>query len=163
VILAIDPGNTESAYVVVDENLKPLKFGISKNEDLLGMVYEDCFFEGVTERQAAIEMIAHYGKDMSAGKEVFETCVWIGRFLEALSNYCSTEKVYRKDEKIHICGSMKAKDTNIRRALIDRFAQHDLKNGKGTVKKPDWFYGFKDDIWQAYAVAITYAERREGA
>jgi hypothetical protein len=45
---------------------------------------------------------------------------------------------------------MKAKDSNIRQALIDRFGEVGIK------KNPGWFYGFKKDIWQAYAVGITY-------
>ena len=67
-----------------------------------------------------IEMIASYG--MPVGKEVFETCVWIGRFKElAIIRNIKVEYIYRKDEKMNLCQSMKAKDSNIRQALIDRF------------------------------------------
>ena len=67
-----------------------------------------------------IEMIASYG--MPVGKEVFDTCVWIGRFKQiAIIRNVKVEYIYRKDEKINICHSMKAKDSNIRQALIDRF------------------------------------------
>ncbi|MFR8116876.1 MAG: hypothetical protein ACLVAK_07740 [Clostridia bacterium] len=98
-----------------------------------------------------IEMIASYG--MPVGKEVFETCVWIGRFLElARMKNIDTTYIYRKDEKMNICNSMKAKDSNIRQALIDRFGP------VGTKQNPGWFYGFKADIWSAYAVGITYLD-----
>lgn len=67
-----------------------------------------------------IEMIASYG--MAVGQTVFETCVWIGRFVEIASfNNIKIEYIYRKDEKMNLCHSMKAKDSNIRQALIDRF------------------------------------------
>ena len=32
-LLAVDPGNVESAYVVLDDNLKPLEFAKIKNEN----------------------------------------------------------------------------------------------------------------------------------
>jgi hypothetical protein len=48
---------------------------------------------------------------------------------------------------------MKAKDGNIRQALIDRFGV------VGTKKNQGWFYGFSGDIWSAYAVGITYKDK----
>ncbi|MBU3208556.1 hypothetical protein KPL28_02765 [Clostridium algidicarnis] len=153
-ILAIDPGSTESAYVVVDKDLKPKIFGKVKNEDLLEDLKMDRFIEKDNGEQDhfVIEMIASYG--MAVGATVFDTCVWIGRFIEAIDD--EVTYIYRKDEKINLCHSMKANDSNITQALIDRFAPGVRNKGKGTKKEPEWFYGFKKDIWQAYAVGITY-------
>jgi len=158
ICFAIDPGNIHSAYCSIDTiSLKPLAFGKITNAELYLLIKDSIFVE---DDSAVIEMIASYG--MSVGKEVFDTCFWIGRYYETLSRklYNPPQLLYRKEEKLHICGSMKAKDTNIRQALIDRFAKHDLKNGKGTASNKDWFYGFKADFWAAYSVAITYIETR---
>ena len=157
-VFAIDPGNTESAYCVVDaETLRPLVFDKVPNEALREYIRSFRFEE---EDRAAVEMVASYG--MAVGREVFDTCVWIGRFSECLDRklLLPAEQIYRKEEKLHICHDSRAKDANIRRALIDRFARHDLKNGRGTKNKPDWFYGFRADVWSAYAVGLTYIETR---
>ena len=158
-VLAIDPGNMESAYVLMDERYDPIEFAKLPNEEMRGVIYrihQEEFLKGFRSggpTKTAIEMVASYG--MAVGREVFETCVWIGRFSEMADN---VEYIYRKDVKMNLCGQTRAKDSNIRQALIDRFAKHDLKNGKGTKKNPDWFYGFKADIWQAYAVGVTYID-----
>lgn len=154
-ILAIDPGNIESAYCLIEKNTyKPIEFGKIKNEEMLEVIGNFSLANDMV-----IEMIASYG--MPVGKEVFDTCVWIGRFLEyhKLDFEDNNYYIYRKEEKMNLCGSMKAKDSNIRQALIDRFAQHDFKNGKGTKGNKDWFYGFKADIWAAYAVGVTYLDK----
>ena len=79
--------------------------------------------------KVVIEMIASYG--MAVGKEVFDTCVWIGRFKQiANSLEIDVEYIYRKEEKMNLCHSMRAKDSNIRQALIDRFGV------VGTKKNP---------------------------
>jgi hypothetical protein len=148
-ILAIDPGNIESAYVVIDDNLKPVEFGKVNNIELLVRCID---YSKRKDYKLAIEMVASYG--MAVGEEIFETVFWIGRFWQAFE--AARTKIYRKDEKMNLCHSMKANDSTITQALVDRFAYGIGNHGKGTKKAPGWFYGFKKDIWQAYAVGVTY-------
>jgi hypothetical protein len=152
-ILAIDPGNVESAYVILDDNLKPIKFGKINNHDLLMDLATISEFQQ-DKYDFVIEMVASYG--MAVGAEVFETVYWIGRFYEVAYGCKNRNRIYRKDEKMNLCNSMKANDSNIVQALIDRFAPNTPNKGKGIKKAPGWFYGFKKDIWQAYAVGVTY-------
>ena len=149
-ILAIDPGNIESAYCLIEkETYKPVEFGKIPNHELLE------YMVNLTEKpELAIEMVASYG--MAVGKEVFETCVWIGRFIQEYDSHwydATINYIYRKDVKMNLCNSMRAKDSNIRQALIDRFGV------VGTKKNQGWFYGFKADIWSSYAVGITYLDK----
>lgn len=147
-ILAIDPGCTESAYVLMDEEYRPLEFGKFCNQNVKSEARR-LFQKHHPDIHIVIEMVASYG--MAVGKEVFETCVWVGRFYEiAEDGY--TSYMYRKDVKLNLCGQTRAKDSNIIQALKDRFGD------KGTTKAPGWFYGFKKDVWQAYAVGVTYLD-----
>lgn len=153
-ILAIDPGNIESGVVLLDDNLKPIEYGKWNNENVRQELRRNIEKYGYR-LHIAIEMIASYG--MAVGQSVFETCIWIGRFKEMAEQYnMNVTYIYRKDEKMNLCNSMKAKDSNIIQALIDRFAPNTPNKGKGSKKEPGWFYGFKKDIWQAYAVGVTY-------
>ena len=158
-ILAIDPGNTESGWCLIRrEDYRPLRFGKVPNAELLSLISA-----GDIEPDAvAIEMVASYG--MAVGREVFETCVWIGRFWQESIEYLGgvpVELIFRIDEKLTLCHSPRANDATIRQALIDRFAMHDLKTGKGTKAKPDWFYGFAKDMWSAYAVGATWLDKQK--
>lgn len=156
-VLAIDPGNVDSAYAVVGPDLRPLRFGKVPNEELLARlpsISGEC-------RAAAIEMVASYG--MAVGAEVFDTCVWIGRYLQCLESLQrNLAPVHRKPVrlvkrlpvKIHFCHDSKAKDSNIRQALVDRFAPGVGNYGKGTKAQPGWFYGFSADVWSAYALGV---------
>lgn len=155
-ILAIDPGNTESGYALIDVTTRrPLDVGKISNIDLRDRIDSGELLVGVD--RVSIEMVASYG--MAVGKEVFETCVWIGRFLELFKiRYRPTDLVYRRDVKLHHCHSAKAKDANITQALIDRFASGQPNRGKGTKAAPGWFYGFHHDVWQAYALAVLTAD-----
>jgi len=148
-ILAIDPGPTKSAYALLHVGaLEVLQHGIIANNDLVDMVYWD----ELKPKHFAIEMIASYG--MPVGKEVFDTCLWIGRLIEAASRNSGVDyiqQIYRKaDVCMNICHNPKAKDSNIRQALIDRFGP------VGVKKNPGWFYGVSKDVWSAIAVGVTY-------
>lgn len=154
-VLAIDPGNVESGWVLID-NYIPMKFGKQRNMDLRS---ELLFGEIISEPEVTVvEMIASYG--MAAGQTVHDTSRWVGRFQEAGVN---VHLMFRKEVKLNLCGLTRAKDSNIRQALIDRFSydRHKAKGGKGTKKDPGFFYGFSQDVWQAYALGVTYLDNPE--
>jgi len=149
IILAIDPGTTESAYCVYDNHMKQvLKCDIVSNGMLIDML-------GVGRcEHLVIEMIKSYG--MPVGDTTFETCVWIGRFIEAwhASNYTLLP---RKEICKQLCNNGRAKDTNIRAALIDRFGPgKDKAIGKKASQGPLW--SLKRDMWSALAVAVAWSE-----
>ncbi len=158
-ILAIDPGNIKSGYVVVEhdgeEIRRVLKVGKEPNRIVLDVIKST-----PTGYDLAIEMIA--GMGMAVGAETFDTCYWIGRFWQyAIDNSKAADqtKIYRREEKLDLCGSLSAKDANIRQALVDRYAPGQPNFGKGTKKNPGFFYGFSADMWAAMAVAVTYFDK----
>ena len=157
-ILAIDPGSTKSGWCIIDAAThKPLNFDKTANEELLARLRNTSIHAdgGPT---VVIEMIASYG--MAVGAEVFETCVWIGRFYEAINiSGPDPELIKRQPVKLHHCHSPRATDANVRQALVDRFAPGQRNYGKGTKAQPGWFYGFSADVWQAYALAVYAADQ----
>lgn len=148
-IFAIDPGNEQSAYCIMDDEYHLLEFAKLPNKELMKTM-----IQSIPEAEmVVIERMMSYG--MPVGAETFITCEWIGRFAQEAEKLVSVEYVYRKDEKLYICGSPKATDTNIRHALIERFAKFDTKRGTGTKANQDYFYGVTKDCWSAIAIATT--------
>jgi hypothetical protein len=144
IVLGIDPGTTESAWVLWDGS-RVQAGKIHANEALR----HDLNRGLIPHTHAAVEMVACYG--MPVGREVFETCVWIGRF----SEYIDAEFVFRRDVKLHLCNSAKAKDANIRQALLDRLGH------VGTKGNPGPLYGVKSHLWAALAVAVYWFDQLE--
>ena len=156
-ILAIDPGNMESGYVLVEHDGKEIRKVLDVGKVPNGEMYS-VFFS--TYDHLAIEMVA--GMGMPVGQEVFDTCFWIGRFWEFATLYGVShppQKIFRREEKLYLCGRASAKDANIRQALVDRYAPVEPNYGKGTKKNPGFFYGFAADMWAAMAVATTYFDK----
>ena len=142
--LAIDPGTKQSGWVLLD-GASVLDSGVSDNHDLLLWVKS-----GQGAGVLAIEMIANMG--MAVGKETFETVRWIGRFQQAWDEPEAVRFVYRHQVKQHLCGTQRAKDPNVRQALID------LLGPQGTKKAPGPTYGVKSHAWAALGVAVTAAQ-----
>lgn len=157
-LLAIDPGNVESAYVVIehdgDEIKRVRECGKHPNYDILWII-DNVLNAGCEEM--AYEQVSNYG--MIVGSTVFDTCFWAGRFVERANEYFRVKPIFRREEKMYLCGRVAAKDKDIIAALVDRFAPGQPNRGKGTKSKPGFFYGFHDDIWQAMAVGVTYFDK----
>lgn len=145
VILAIDPGTTESGWCLFD-GATVLESGVTPNPTMLESI------SGSAADELAIEMVQSFG--MAVGREVFETVRWIGRMQQAWRDPEAVRLVYRRDVKLFLCGSAKAKDPNIRQALIDRLGP------VGVKKRPGPLYGVKSHAWSALAVAVTAMTRR---
>jgi len=146
-VCAIDPGTTQSAIVIWDGETILAK-GIRSNEEIR-LLLQDYRTDIAGPTHYAIEMVQSFG--MPVGKSIFETVFWIGRFWEVISNQDKT-KIYRKEIKLHHCGTNRAKDTNIRHALMDKYGEPGVKANQGLT------YGIKKDMWSAFAIATFITE-----
>ncbi len=150
-LLSIDPGTEQSALVKLCDGAV-VAADILSNDAIL----EELRGSFVGADHLVLEEIASYG--MPVGREVFATCVWTGRFIGAWEeawNGASWSMLPRRDVKLTLCGSMKAKDSNIRAALLDRYG------GKAATKKGGPLYGIRSHCWSALALAVTYQEQQK--
>lgn len=152
IIVGVDPGTTDSSAVIFNGTEAASKVEYP-NAGLLDWLEDTDQFTG-GQAVLAIEWIESFG--MAVGREVFETCYWVGRFAQAWRG--PVVRVTRRQVKLHLCQSMRAKDANIRQALLDRFGG---KAAVGTKAKPGPLYGISAHKWSALAVAVTYYDTRE--
>ncbi len=148
IYLGIDPGPVESAFVWWDTDAEKVVrlesvavFGI--NPFTIGPL-----LKGVD--RVSIEWIECFG--MAVGRETFQTVAGIGWFASLVSDHKVLRLVPRRSVKMHLCNSMRAKDANVRQALIDRFGK------VGTKKQPGKLYGVATHYWAALGVAVYSAD-----
>jgi len=153
-VFGIDPGSEQSAYVIWNGE-EILAKGILENGKMVYLLMD--YGNGLLTR-VVIEQVRSYG--MPVGATVFDTVFWSGRFCQAWPN--EFHQMPRLKVKQHICHDSRAKDSNIIQALVDRFAYGVRNKGKGTKPEPGFFYGFKKDIWQAFALAVTWHDQNYG-
>lgn len=147
-LLAVDPGTDESGWVIWHDDNTLGANGVSENSEVLDLCR---WWPG----ELAIEMIASYG--MAVGREVFETCVWIGRMQQAYAEPNEVRLVYRREVKKHLCGNNSAKDSEIMHAILDLFPRTGggKTPQKGIKSQPGPLFGVASHCWPALGVALT--------
>lgn len=152
-LLAIDPGPVVSGWVLFDLETKTVQESgsASPTKDVVSMCEMGASPGGRDFDAVACEMIGCYG--MAVGKEVFETCLQIGRICHAREMQgASAHLITRMQVKTNLCNSARAKDPNVRQALLDRFGE------VGTKKTPGPLFGVSSHAWAALGVAAYYLD-----
>ena len=164
IIMAVDPGNINSAYVIFDcAPYTPLVKDQCANAKMRERI--EYYRNGID--TLLIEYPRPRGQPMYY--QLVDTIFWVGRFVEAYG--CNGPDDYwlvdRKDVKMNMVGSTKATDANLRMACINRFrigpdSKWPLGGGKvpevGIKSQRGPLYGFACDTWQALAIAISYVD-----
>lgn len=141
-LVAVDPGTIQSAYLVIAD-------GKITTRNIVGNATLLLFARQSQGWNAAIEMFASYG--MPIGKSSIETVKFIGQLQEAIESRGGRVRlVYRKEIVTHLCGSSKASDANVSRALKDRYPIVESRKS-GIVK----------DLWSALAIATFCIDNPE--
>lgn len=147
-VLAIDPGPENSAFVLWNGE-RVLDSGILPNDEMIARLHGAAPF--VADVRVLIEKVESFG--MAVGAEVFETVYWSGRFAQYwIQRGGGVDRIGRKAIKMHHCHSMRAKDANIRAALLDKYPA-------GKKASPGPSYGIKSHLWAALALATYWTEK----
>ena len=148
-------------HVILDGGTLTGSFQLNPSE-MLGKIRSDA--EEIVykyDRKAilAIEMISSQG--MSVGQETFDTAMWVGRYCEVWDS-CGMDAIlaYRREIKLHLCGTSRAKDANVRQALIDRYGGKEAALGKKRFPGP--LFGVSGHAWAALAVATFCQDHLAG-
>ena len=155
-VLAIDPGTAKSAMAWI-------RYGGGQGPDIRRTcIVDNGDVDDIRRTMAdpsavAIEEVQSYG--MAVGRDVFETVKWSGWFWRCF-HPLPVLWIGRREVKIELCGSARAKDANIRQAIVDRFPASGM-DGKGqptaigSKKHPGPLYGIKSHEWAAVALGLT--------
>lgn len=153
-VLAIDAGNIESAYIIFDTIInRVVQKGFMNNDTFLEEISKSKFDE------VAIEKIVSLGA--VAGQTTFDTAFMNGRLYQFFKDkFNLIPNLYsRLDIKMHLCLTTRAKDPNIRGALINRFGEPSTKKNPHDRynELTDGIY-FGTHFWSCLAVAMYHIE-----
>jgi hypothetical protein len=143
-LIGIDPSPTVQSCVLWDKlarrvvQVRSFSFPEQQKE----------FLDWVGSVPVALEWIESYG--MPVGKEVFQTVFQVGQISGWLGG--RVRLIPRRDVKMSLCGSCRAKDSNVRQSLLDAIGP------VGVKKAPGPLYGVSSHYWAALGVAYVAAE-----
>lgn len=159
IVVGVDPGPEYSAYVVTDE-YEPMYCAKVENEDLWRNLRGENFN---TDSKPKLIIEVPVCRKWS-GQDICNTAMWVGIFLSAwpYMEEAMLDMLTRQAVRMHTVGK-KATDASIRKYLIERFDPDNFEKNKSGVyvdKGSTYFAGFREDIWQAYALVVTYLDKR---
>lgn len=148
IFIGIDPGTKESAYVVTDY-YEPMYCAKVDNEKMRDLLVNGNIVEGRSARLIIEMPICRKW----AGRSVSDTAIWTGIFLSSWPDFQGAyrDMMNRQTVRMHTVGR-KATDAKIKAYLKERFKD----------KGDEWFAGFKADIWQSYALIVTFLDKKGG-
>ena len=151
-LLGIDPGTTQSGWAVLDAG-RVKESGVSPNAHLLERLrVVGGYIKAGLHAPMTLAVERFEARGMPIGDESVETLLWTGRFIQAWHDPEAVIRVKRSAVKLHLCGSNRAKDANVRQALIDKLGP------PGTKKAPGPTRGVTSHAWAALEVAVTAME-----
>ena len=144
-MFAIDPGNKESGWVVVNANkdlmghLDVLSHGTAPNTRIRQAIHQAWLRRKHKKFKPTLLIETPRPQGMLFSAEMIETTVEIGRFLQMWQGTWSY--VFRGDVKMNLCGQVaKVSDANVSLAIKDRFGGEKQSVG---AKKCDLCHGAK--------------------
>jgi len=150
-ILAIDPGPINSGWCLLDETTKsPFKFGKSPNNTLMLHTKWWTFGDVAIELPVCQQM---------SGRSISDTAIQAGIIAGKLCDH-AIYMITRSKVRGVLCGR-KGNDKRVKDEMIKRFAPGVRNHGKGIKKDPGFFYGFHNDVWQAFALGVVFLDMRD--
>jgi hypothetical protein len=153
-VLGLDPGLTVG-YARISTEAWPPRIVQAGEDDEAGAL--------LAARNTIAALVAVEGveaRGMAVGQDTMDTAYLSGRLVgHAEATGHRAVRVLRRKVKLELCGSSRAKDANVRQAIIDLYPP--TGGGKcpqiGTKKNPGPLYGVAGHAWPALAVAIVAA------
>lgn len=160
-LLSIDPDPTGGSWILLDETFGIVDHGYQTPiDELTGWV----MFEGARQtliNTVLVEGIQAYG--MPVGASTFETVKNIGEIRSVCRDrFEFDDTLTRPKIKAALCNSVRAKDSNVRQAVIDLYPPDG--GGKtpqiGVKAQPGPLYSIKGDEFAALAVGLVWLAQR---